>query len=67
MTSPGLGALGSGSKVWDKIEYGGRQQELDGHVHAGCKEWEMEVEIFLREHPFIILQRLSALDTILLG
>lgn len=48
-------AVGSWSKPWEQVEDYRSKRELDKHMHAGCEKREGKMEIFIREHPFIIL------------
>lgn len=38
-------------------EDGRCEEELDHHVERCGKEWEVEVEVFGREHPFVVLRQ----------
>lgn len=44
----------SWSEVREEKENQGGEGELDQHVHAGREQWEMEVEMVGREHPFVV-------------
>lgn len=39
-------------------EDGRCEKELNHHMEGGGEEWEVEVEVFGREHPFIVLRQL---------
>lgn len=40
--------------MWEEPEDEGGERELYEHVQAGCKEGEVEAEVFLGEHPFVV-------------
>jgi hypothetical protein len=46
-----------GSELREKKERQGGETELHQHVGASCEEWEVEIEVFGVEHPFIILSQ----------
>jgi hypothetical protein len=47
------------SKTWNAEKDYGCESELDEHVNGCCEEGKVEVQMFWREHPFVVLGSMS--------